>query len=70
MVERWIDEKIRQAVKPKQVYEKKEIEWKITYCPRCQSKIQYSPSMNFKGKLRCNHCGYEFLVPSLDKYLE
>lgn len=45
--------------------------WKITHCPYCQRRVEYSPKKDWDRKLLCphNHCGRVFELPSLDGFM-
>ena len=62
--------RFRQAEKLyiKAQYEKPKIKYLKTHCLRCQKIVEYKPKDNFKGRLKCPHCGKEFRLFRLDDF--
>ena len=52
-------------------YHHVKIKWEKTKCNHCGRKILYVRKQDWDGKLRCTgtDCGKEFIVPSLDGFL-
>ena len=46
----------------------KKVRWFKTRCPKCNSKIEYSPKSDWNGLLRCGECGHEFRLSLLDHF--
>jgi len=47
-------------------YQPPKKDWNITYCPKCQRKIEYLKKKAGSIKLTCPDCGKVFTVSSLE----
>ena len=72
-IDKYIDERMRlerKKYQKKQVFdEHEEIKLLKASCPYCEKKIEYKKLKDWKGELRCPHCGKKFKVPNLDGFI-
>ena len=67
-IEKRLEDMIRQAQHNNKRPDKPVEKWSETVCLHCNKKVKYRPREGFTGKLKCPHCGKEFMVPRLDDW--